>query len=263
MTTTNLRSRLAKPWASERSLTVMLIFLMINVVIVYPLSAAGITGHLVFGIAFGLVLVSGIAATARNTIVLVVFTIIAVASGVIHWVRYVDPTRALQELDLTGSLLCSAILCGVMLAQVFREGEITTYRVQGAVAVYLLLAMSWSFAYALVATFDPTAFQETGVPAAAEIDNHRFMYFSFVTLTTLGLGDILPMSPLARLLVMLESIVGALFPVVLIARLVSLELYYRQRHFEREQAALDRKALTREIARELEERTGSERRDER
>jgi hypothetical protein len=59
--------------------------------------------------------------------------------------------------------------------------------------------------------------------------------------------------PTARLLVMLESVVGALFPVVLIARLVSLELYYRQRRFEREQAALDRKALTREIARELEQ----------
>ena len=78
------------------------------------------------------------------------------------------------------------------------------------------------------------------------------MYFSFVTLTTLGLGDILPMSPIARLLVILEAIVGQLFPVILIARLVSLELYYRQRHFEQQQAVLDRKALTREIARELE-----------
>jgi len=137
-----------------------------------------------------------------------------------------------------------------VLVQVFREGEITTQRVQGAVAVYLLLAMTWSFAYALVATLDPGAFQEAGAANAVEIDSHRYMYFSFVTLTTLGLGDILPMSPLARLLVMLESIVGALFPVVLIARLVSLELYYRQRRFEREQAALDRQALTRELEKE-------------
>lgn len=253
MTSTSLRSRLAKPWASERSLTAMLIFLLINVALIYPLSAAGITGHLVFGIGFGLVLVSGIVATARNTIVLVAFVCLAVASGVIHWLRYVDPTPTLQLLDLTGSMVSAGMLSGVVLAQVFREGEVTTHRVQGAVAVYLLLAMTWSFAYALVATVDPNAFQETGVSNADEMDNHRYMYFSFVTLTTLGLGDILPMSPAARLLVMLESIVGALFPVVLIARLVSLELYYRQRHFEREQAALDRKALTREIARELEQ----------
>lgn len=252
-----LRSRLAKPWASEASLTMMLIFLVINVVLIYPLSAAGITGHVVFGIGFGLVLVSGIAATAHNTIALVVFTSIALASAVIHWVRFADPTPTLQLLDLSASLISTGMLSAVVLIQVFREGEVTTHRVQGAVAVYLLLAMTWSFAYGLIASLDPNAFQEAGVPNASEVDNHRYMYFSFVTLTTLGLGDILPMSPMARLLVILESIIGQLFPVILIARLVSLELYYRQRRFEREQAALDRKVLTKEIARELERLRGN------
>ncbi|MBX3028271.1 two pore domain potassium channel family protein [bacterium] len=249
---TSLRSRLAQPWAHERSLTAMLIFLVINVVVVYPLSAAGIAGHVVFGIIFGLLLVSGIAATARNTAVLVVFTVIAIIGVAIHWVRYVDPTPALQLADLAASLVSSAMLSGILLVQVFREGEVTSARVQGAVAIYLLLAMTWAFAYALVATLDPSAFQETTTVPANEIDTHRYLYFSFVTLTTLGLGDILPMSPLARLLVILESTIGQLFPVILIARLVSLELYYRQRHFEQQQATLDRRALTREIARELE-----------
>jgi hypothetical protein len=253
MSSTSLRSRLAKPWAHERSLTAVLIFLLINVVLIYPLSAAGITGHLVFGIGFGLVLVSGIAATTRNTLVLVVYTVVAVTSAVVHWVRYVNPTPPMQLADLTASFLSCALLTVILLVQVFREGEVTSARVQGAVAVYLLLAMTWAFAYAVIALLDATAFQETVTVPAGEIDNHRYMYFSFVTLTTLGLTDILPMSPLARLLVILETIVGQLFPVILIARLVSLELYYRQRHFERDQATLDRKALTHEIARELEE----------
>jgi hypothetical protein len=252
MSSTSLRSRLAKPWAHERSLTAMLIFLVINVVFVYPLSAAGITGHLVFGIAFGLLLVSGIAATARSTAVLIVFSVIAVVSAVIHWIRYVDPTPLLQLSDTAASLVSSAMLTVILLLQVFREGEVTSARVQGAVAVYLLLAMTWAFGYAMIAGIDPTAFQETVSVPAGEVDTHRYMYFSFVTLTTLG-GDILPMSPVARLLVIVESIIGQLFPVILIARLVSLELYYRQRHFEQQQAVLDRKALTREIARELEE----------
>lgn len=256
MTPSPLRTQLARPWASEASLTALLIFLLINVCLIYPLSAAGITGHLVFGIGFGLVLISGIAATAHNTVAVVVFTTIAAASAVIHWVRFADPTPTLQLLDLGASLVSSAMLSAVVLIQVFREGEVTTHRVQGAVAVYLLLAMTWSFAYALIAVLDPNAFQESGVPNAIEVDNHRYMYFSFVTLTTLGLGDILPMSPMARLLVILESIIGQLFPVILIARLVSLELYYRQRHYERDQAALDRRALTKEIARELESLRG-------
>lgn len=249
----SLRARLAEPWAHERSLTVMLIFLVINVAVVYPLSAAGIAGHLVFGIIFGLLLVSGIAATARSTAVLVLFSAVALISGAIHWMRYVNPTPVLQLADIAASLASSAMLTAILSMQVFREGEITAARIQGAVAIYLLLAMTWAFGYALIAALDPNAFQETVTVPPNEVDTHRYMYFSFVTLTTLGLGDIVPMSPLARLLVILESMIGQLFPVILIARLVSLELYYRQRHFEQQQAALDRKALTREIARELEE----------
>ena len=158
---TSLRSQLAKPWAHERILSVMLIFLLINVVLIYPLSAAGITGHLVFGIGFGLVLVSGVAATTRNTAVLVVFTIVAVVSVVVHWVRYVNPTPMLQLGDVGASLVSCAMLTIILLVQVFREGEVTSARVQGAVAVYLLLAMTWAFAYAIVALLDPNAFQET------------------------------------------------------------------------------------------------------
>jgi len=253
MSSTSLRSQLAKPWAHERSLSVVLIFLLINVVLIYPLSVAGITGHLVFGIGFGLVLVSGVAATTRNTVVLVAFTVVAVISVVAHWVRYVNPTPPMQLADLCASLVSSALLTVILLVQVFREGEVTSARVQGAVAVYLLLAMTWAFAYAVIGSLDVNAFQETVTVNPTEVDTHRYMYFSFVTLTTLGLTDILPMSPIGRLLVILESIVGQLFPVILIARLVSLELYYRQRHSEREQASLERKALTHEIARELEE----------
>jgi hypothetical protein len=248
----SLRARLAQPWAHERTLTALLIFLVINVVVVYPLSAAGIAGHLLFGIIFGLLLVTGIAATARNTAVLVVFSILAAVAGAVHWVRYVDPTPALQLADIGASLVSSGLLCVILCIQVFREGEVSTARVQGAVAIYLLLAMVWAFAYALIAALDPNAFQETIAVPPNEVDTHRYMYFSFVTLTTLGLGDNVPMSPVARQLVILESMVGQLFPVILIARLVSLELYYRQRTFEQQQAARDRQALTREIARELE-----------
>ena len=196
MSSTSLRSQLAKPWAHERSLTVVLIFLLINVVLIYPLSVAGITGHLVFGIGFGLVLVSGVAATTRNTVVLVAFTVVAVISVVAHWVRYVNPTPPMQLADLCASLVSSALLTVILLVQVFREGEVTSARVQGAVAVYLLLAMTWAFAYAVIATLDVNAFQETVTVNPTEVDTHRYMYFSFVTLTTLGLTDILPMSPI-------------------------------------------------------------------
>jgi len=57
----------------------------------------------------------------------------------------------------------------------------------------------------------------------------QLAYFSFTTLTTLGFGDIVPLNPLARSLVVLEALVGQLFPVILIARLVTMEIDYHQR----------------------------------
>jgi Ion channel len=61
-----------------------------------------------------------------------------------------------------------------------------------------------------------------------EVPKAQLGYFSFTTLTTLGFGDILPVSPLARSLAMLEGLVGQLFPVILIARLVAMELEYQR-----------------------------------
>jgi hypothetical protein len=58
----------------------------------------------------------------------------------------------------------------------------------------------------------------------------QLAYFSFTTLTTLGLGEIVPLTPLARSFVMLEGLVGQLFPVILIARLVAMQIDYQQRN---------------------------------
>ena len=97
------------------------------------------------------------------------------------------------------------------------------------IAAYLLLALTWTFAYTLVALGDPAAFS---FPAAAlNLQNlhGRLLYFSTTTLTSVGYGDITPVNPVARALAALEGIFGQLFPVILIARLVSMQLHYRER----------------------------------
>jgi voltage-gated potassium channel Kch len=66
---------------------------------------------------------------------------------------------------------------------------------------------------------EPKAFQ---LSTAKALDGFNALYFSFVTLTTIGYGDISPIAPIARMLAMLEAVTGILFPAVLIARLVSM-----------------------------------------
>jgi hypothetical protein len=87
------------------------------------------------------------------------------------------------------------------------------------VAAYLLLGLGWALAYELVALLDAGAFSGTGLAGSPR---YPFVYFSFVTLTTLGYGDVTPVHPVARSLAIAEGLTGQLYPAILLARLVSL-----------------------------------------
>jgi hypothetical protein len=117
----------------------------------------------------------------------------------------------------------------IVLWWVYREGPVTGHRVRGAVAAYLLLAVCFSYAYALTEYMHPGSF--TLPPAGAQGMQTRsasFLYFSVVTLTTVGFGDITAVHPVARSLVMVEALVGQLYPAILIARIVTLQIETRR-----------------------------------
>ncbi len=111
---------------------------------------------------------------------------------------------------------------------VFGSGMITMDRVAGAISVYFLLGLLWSMAYGIVSAVNPAAF--SGIEPfslhrpGAQIE---FIYLSFVTLTTLGYGDMAPVSTFARTLAWVEAVFGQLYLAVTIARLVSLEVTHR------------------------------------
>jgi uncharacterized membrane protein len=112
------------------------------------------------------------------------------------------------------------LACAVAI-NVFAAGHAITDRVFGAVVLYLLLGLIWAVAYAAVHTADPGAF--AGVPRHDDTPPD-WVYFSFVTLTTVGYGDITAVARSARTLAILEALVGQLYPAVIIARLVSLQV---------------------------------------
>jgi len=110
---------------------------------------------------------------------------------------------------------------------VFGKGRMTTDRVAGAIAVYLLLGLLWALAYGMISAIDPEAFNGVGIFSLEESGAQQdFIYFSFVTLTTLGYGDMLPVSPFAKTLSWFEAVFGQLYLAVTIARLVSLEVMH-------------------------------------
>jgi hypothetical protein len=102
-------------------------------------------------------------------------------------------------------------------------GLVTVHRVLGAIALYLNIGLMFATVYRLIWYFIPNSL--TNIPAGTgwQADG-TILYFSFVTLTSTGLGDIVPVHPVVRTLVNLEAIIGQLYPATLLARLITLEL---------------------------------------
>jgi hypothetical protein len=112
---------------------------------------------------------------------------------------------------------------------VLGPGEITRHRVLGAIALYLTLGMAFAGAYRLSWQLIPSSLANVASDAPLPQQYSAMLYFSFVTLTSVGYGDIVPVLPFVRALTNLEAIIGQLYPATLLARLVTLELEGRRR----------------------------------
>jgi hypothetical protein len=107
--------------------------------------------------------------------------------------------------------------------QVLFTGAIDTNKIVGAICIYMLLGLIWAMLYLFIAEVVPGSFN--GVSHAPWLDNFATaVYFSFVTITTLGYGDISPVTPLARFLVFMEAIVGVFYMAILVASLIGVRL---------------------------------------
>lgn len=109
------------------------------------------------------------------------------------------------------------------IGQVLFSGPVDINRIVGAICVYLLLGLIWALCYLLIAQLVPGAYN--GLEQAPWYENFSAVaYYSYVTLTTLGYGDISPVVPIARFLVYMEAITGVLYMAILVASLVGIRL---------------------------------------
>jgi len=151
-----------------------------------------------------------------------------VVAGVILNIMAVALSSALLRfgtiLSLMGFLLVAITFT---LRQVVVGTEINTNRLVGAVCVFLMMGVIWAFAYSMLELLAPGSFQGVTESPQAAWDS-GWLYFSFVTLTTLGYGDILPVSAVARMLAFMQAIAGQFYLAVLVAGLVSAYISQKQ-----------------------------------
>jgi hypothetical protein len=139
---------------------------------------------------------------------------------------------AMIRLETPGlALLYTILVAGYMIyiialvfRQIFSSPLITVFQIAGGVAAYVLLGHIWASLYLALYLIQPASFQYDGAPIQNDAALKQLSYFSFVTLTTIGYGDVTALSSVGRILAMLEGLLGQLFPAVFIAKLVSHQI---------------------------------------
>ncbi len=219
----------ARFWEQEHSLTALMVMLILTLFVVTPLASKAMMGSEIILTSIAVLTITGVAAVSgRRPVVITVMLLAAVGIG-LDWAAHFEHLKMLWILDNLVRLAFVLLLAVLVTSQVFRPGNVTHHRVQGAICVYLLAGLAWSYMFDLLWVLDHTAFNLSEAFAKGPGRVGMFRYFSYSTLTTLGYGDILPVSQFARSLATLEALFGQLFPAVMIARLISLEIAGRQR----------------------------------
>lgn len=203
--------------------------LLVSLAILMPLYPVMLElGHQrLYRLVFQLVLVAGVYSVSGHRRVLGVALLLGIPAVGSQVLLYAVPERAMFVVATVLTTVFMAFVTVRILIAVLRKGKVTSDRIAGAISVFLLLGVVWALLYGLVAIFDPGAFTTPGGPGSAERGaggEYAFLYFSFVTLTTLGFGDIAPSAPLSQMLAWTEAVVGQLYLAILIARLVGLHI---------------------------------------
>jgi len=157
----------------------------------------------------------------RRTLILAIALAIPAVAG--KWMHHLQPRLFPPPLFLVCAIIFLIFVIVHFLRFVLRTRRVNAEVLCASVSAYLMIGVLWAMAYRLAAVITPSAFVFNSAQASnGPMDGFTSFYFSFTTLTTVGYGDITPVSHVARMLSVMEAMTGTLYVAVLIARLVGL-----------------------------------------
>jgi hypothetical protein len=223
----SLRERV-QPWLRSQGYFHFLLGLLFSLFLLRPFSDVTFLGPKLEEINLIAVLVCSILAVSASRIRGLIATILGLPLAFAELLPDTDAT----DLKMAAAIAALAFIGFVtlsLLQDVFRQRKVNSGTVSASLCVYLLLAVLWSFVYKIIEYVEPGSFQ--GGPALlgdlahdSAAQSTQYFYFSLVTLTTLGYGDISPISRAAQSMATMEAVVGQLYLVVIVARLVAMEI---------------------------------------
>lgn len=207
----------------------LLIALML-VMLLEPLLQEGQFGRYLIEFLFVIVLVAGLRAIVVRKDLFIFQVALLVVSLALGIYGMIQGHELLFTLSLAGRILFMLLVALTILADLFRGSKVTGDTLAGAVCVYLMIALTWGFTFLLIEFLVPGSFSFTQGHARLQLwisrEFYPFFYFSLVTMTTVGYGDMAPVTTVARSFATTEAIIGQLYLTILVARLVGLYLVH-------------------------------------
>jgi hypothetical protein len=211
----------------DRLVSLLTILLLLMIFVFTPLQAAGLNSIRVLEIFALLAIIGGVLVISTSKLALTMMSVAFATIVIVIVYRLFWPTSFDLHIVAAAWLIITITLGVVVAKAVFRAGRITYHRIVGAVLLYLLTALMFTMLFTFVGLSFPDAFKGVSFEYDAAFAT-TMIYLSFVTITSTGYGDIVPVHPLARSLCNLEAVIGQLYPAILIGRLVTLELRQSQ-----------------------------------
>ena len=180
-------------------------------------------GDIIVSILLSLVLISAVLAVSNRRSTLVVAVLLATPAIIGRWIDHFRPHLVPPAVFLIAGLVLVAFVVINLLRFVLRAPSVSIEVLSASISAYLMLGLAWTMAYWLVDQLTPGgAFSFNTNTGTQSMNGFNGFYFSFITLSTVGYGDITPVSRIARWLAAMEAMTGLLYVAVLIARLVAL-----------------------------------------
>jgi uncharacterized membrane protein len=217
----NLIKNFQSYWLADASFVTLLIMLIAAVFVLPVIMEVSSHGVLLFNILLLSVFFSGIFSTRSVGLISLSATLFSIHLT-LRLIRFGDNPYSFFVLENVVGIANALVFILINLRLLFRDKSVNTYRIVGAVNVYLLFALMGALALEVIHATTGVSLGGNVVLSGKDEDYIHFIYFSLASLTTVGFGDIYAVSSSARMLATFLSTLGVLFPAIVIARLVGL-----------------------------------------
>lgn len=203
-----------------------LLFALIGLLLIYPMLSGVLIVRAFLDVFVFIVLVAGVRSASMTRRTLIVSGCLALTVFVTSTVADYYSHPWLVGLSLVSGCVFFTFVVATLLRKIFlHSDDVSAETIYGSISVYLLIGLAFAFLYMFMDFVDTASFPGDDMLAGDVVQTlEGYMYFSFVTLTTLGFGDITPGTPQAGAFVYMESILGQLYLTVLVARLVGIHI---------------------------------------